>query len=184
MNIETRGSILLDINILLMMMMMKRRKKKLQRLVSMLEWSGGITHPTTINCPHIPHEAIGLANIFQEFLNTTRIPIYDPKDHTGILRIVTIRLSKRMKQCMIIILHSVPVVPSLEEEEGMRYWEDEKKRLVDMLTNQPLPVPDNGLPYIPEDAAESEKPTITNQEERPTIKVTSVYFQEYTGLKS
>jgi len=117
-------------------------------------------------------------------LNTTRIPIYDPKDHTGILRIVTIRLSKRMKQCMIIILHSVPVVPSLEEEEGMRYWEDEKKRLVDMLTNQPLPVPDNGLPYIPEDAAESEKPTITNQEERPTIKVTSVYFQEYTGLSN
>jgi len=91
-------------------------------------WSGGVCKPTIKNAPHIPKEGCDIANIFHTFLQDTTLPVYDCKTHVGVWRNVTIRLSKTMKQCMIVVLYGPP------EKKDEDTLEKEKLRLVAMLT--------------------------------------------------
>jgi len=91
-------------------------------------WSGGVCIPTTDNAPHVPKEGCDIAAIFHTFLQDSALPVYENKTHDGVWRNVTIRISKSMNQCMIVVLHAPP------EKKHNDILEKEKLRLVDMLT--------------------------------------------------
>lgn len=88
-------------------------------------WSGGVSKPTKENAPHVPEEGYAIANVFEEFLKSSTVPIYNSKTHEGVWRNIAIRISKVMNQCMIIILYAPP--------SNTEALEKEKLTLVKML---------------------------------------------------
>ena len=124
-------------------------------------WAGGVSLPHC--CQNIPPEVCELVDVVDEFLSKSVLEPYDSKIHRGFWRTMTVRTSRRTKECMIIIMHSPPSRGSGEQGSPDDYLEvtrKEKARLVSVLANVELAVPD--------DASQ--------------LKVTSIFFQEYDGL--
>ena len=124
-------------------------------------WAGGVSRPHC--CKNIPAEVCKLVDIVDEFLATSPLPPYDTKVHQGFWRTMTVRSSRRTKECMIIIMHT-PAKGGLgdQQEEGSdhtEHFEKERARLVSILTAADLPVPD-----------------------QDPLKVTSIFFQEFDGV--
>jgi len=119
-------------------------------------WSGGVSSPHC--CANIPSEVCAIADLLNAFLPDSPLPPYDAKVHTGFWRTVTIRSSRRTKECMVIIVHAPPVSQdgSVDHSEHL---EKEKTRLISLLTTAELPVDD-----------------------QTPLKVTSIFFQEFGGL--
>jgi len=153
-----------------------------------------------INCQNIPSQVCGIHNIVDTFLKSSKIPAYDPQTHTGIWRIMTIRLSKRTNQCMIVIMHAPYKTGVSLKEDYSLHWDDEVKQLVQLLTSAPIPLPTRP-PYnntlddetdtqvhsdidciakpLQLDYNISDSTSLTNP-----MKVTSIFLQEYIGLSS
>ena len=67
-------------------------------------WSGGVSKPHC--CANIPSEMCTLVDVLEEFLKDSRSPPYDPKNHTGFWRYLTVRTSRRTQQCLIVLVHA------------------------------------------------------------------------------
>jgi tRNA (uracil-5-)-methyltransferase len=122
-------------------------------------WSGGVSRPHC--CDNIPSEVCALVDTVDAFLSTSPLPPYDSKVHQGFWRLLTVRTSRRTKECMVIVVHS-PVTGGVgDTSDFSEHFEKEKTRLVSLLTDATLPVgPDD------------------------TMKVTSIFFQEFAGLSN
>ena len=149
-------------------------------------WAGGVSFSNTL--PNIPYEVSMIVDIVNAFLLNSPLVPYDSTTHTGFWRILTIRTSRRTKECMIIIQHNSPpsvMVPSAvipdnsasgSDEQGYKdteplvgnnsIFERERDRLISLLINADLL-------------------TAPSVEAVPTtIKVTSIFFQEFAGLSN
>jgi tRNA (uracil-5-)-methyltransferase len=170
-------------------------------------WSGGVSRPHC--CQNIPSESCGLVDIVNEFLRTSPIPPYDSSVHRGIWRTLTMRSSRRTGECMLVIMHAPPKGGAGAFSDGSgdftSSFESEKARLVSMLTAGDLPCPSRDYPPIvmkkveeekenAEDASSSgevkllpkiEFPAVPEHaKESMSVKVTSIYFQEFDGLST
>lgn len=132
-------------------------------------WSGGVSLPHV--CQNIPWEFCALAEIFEEFLQDSPIPPYDSRQHEGLWRILTIRCSRRTKECMIIVQHAPPSggATGTQKEDYSNVFDSEKERLLNMLVNKDLP---------------NVKRPLEVQDSYSTLRVTSIFFQEYDGLST
>lgn len=124
-------------------------------------WAGGVSRPHC--CENIPPEVCTIVEIVDEFLATSPLPPYDVKSHQGFWRTLTIRSSRRTQECMIIIMHT-PAEGGIgdkqvEGSDHKEHFEKERARLVSVLTEAELPIPDQA-----------------------PLKVTSIFFQEFDGL--
>jgi len=125
-----------------------------------LGWSGGVSNPHC--CDNIPPEVCALLDIVNEFAKDSPLPSYDSSAHKGFWRQLTIRTSRRMRECMIIIVHA-PVGGGIGDEGDAVYaehFEKEKERLLKALSTAELTIPDSTEP----------------------LKVTSIFFQEFGGM--
>ena len=130
-------------------------------------WAGGVSRPH--GCPNIPLEACAIVDLVEGFLQTSPLPPYDTFHHTGIWRTLTVRTSRRTRECLVIIVHS-PASGGVGERDtpddkssGSPYaesFESEKQRLVALLTAAELPLPDQD----------------------GSLKITSIFFQEFDGV--
>lgn len=161
-------------------------------------WQGGVYPPHCLQ--NMPDWSCGLADIFNnEFLPSSSVPPYDSKVHRGIWRTVTLRVSLRTKECMVIVQHAPAKGGAGAKDDGSddysKEFEGEKARLIGLLTDRVIPTPIRDFPeghgsdemidasskdaaaVAPkkEDAAEAE-------EDNEGIRVTSIFFQEYEGL--
>jgi tRNA (uracil-5-)-methyltransferase len=140
-------------------------------------WKGGISKPH--GCSNTPSEACGVADVFNKFLKNCPMPPYDNWTHTGVWRQVTIRMSRRTNQCMLIIQHAPPTGAAGSKTDGSEdhtaVFESESKRLVRMLTKHSIRLPSAESRAMPADAA---------SEAKTDMRVTSIYFQEYDGLST
>ena len=132
-------------------------------------WSGEVSRPHV--CTNVPWEACAVADLVEEFLQTSPIPPYDSRSHNGMWRVLTIRSSKRTKECMVIVQHAPPTggrgVTDKQDFSGV--FESEKTRLVKLLVEGDLPMP--------------ERPVEVEDPHFP-FRVTSIFFQEYDGLST
>lgn len=132
-------------------------------------WSGGVSRPHL--CMNVPWEACAVADLVEDFLQSSPIPPYDSKSHCGVWRILTIRSSKRTKECMIIIQHAPPTggLGGSQKQDYSHVFVSERERLLKMLVDRDLPMAERPVdvedPYFP-------------------LRVTSVFFQEYDGLST
>ena len=99
--------------------------------------------------------------------------------HSGLWRTVTIRFSYRTGTCMVIIQHAPPTGGAGARECGSddysEHFESEKKRLIEVLTKAPIPLPTRDIPSNDfNDSLSLKEP----------LRVTSMYFQEYGGLSN
>jgi len=126
-------------------------------------WAGGVSRPHA--CANISSEACAIVDMVERFLADSPLPPYDSKLHVGVWRTLTVRSSRRTKECMVIIQHA-PVTGGVgDKEESTSYadsFDSEKDRLLSLLKGADLPVPDCEL----------------------GLKVTSVFFQEFGGLST
>lgn len=147
-------------------------------------WAGGVCRPH--GCDNIPTEHCTLVDLMDEFLLTSPLPVYDVKSHKGFWRLLTVRTSRRTKECMIIIQHTPPIgggegdksastknENNINDSNGVdgdignstcdysKDFEIERHKLVKLLKEAELPVPDQA-----------------------PLKVTSIFFQEFGGLSS
>jgi tRNA (uracil-5-)-methyltransferase len=141
-------------------------------------WSGGVYLPHCLQ--NMPDWACGLADIFNEFLATSTIPPYESKSHRGIWRTITLRCSLRTRECMVIVVHAPAAGGVGARECGLddytSIFENEKHRLVEMLTNDVIPTPTRDF----SEGYQKEEVTSCGD----GIKVTSIFFQEYAGLSN
>ena len=121
-------------------------------------WAGGVSRPH--GCQNIPTEACQLVDLVDVFLATSPLPPYDSKLHVGFWRLMTLRTSRRTRECMIIVQHT-PASGGVGDDSNQyaEHFEAERARLASVLTTAELPIP-------------NDKP----------MKVTSVFFQEFGGL--
>jgi len=139
-------------------------------------WSGGVYMPHIL--PNIPDWACGLSDILNDFLKSSPIPPYDSKVHRGLWRVFTLRCSIRTKEALVIVLHAPAKGGAGARDGGLDDYtgtfESEKKRLVEMLTKEAIPVPTRDLPesHVSEPRAR----------DGTDIRVTSIFFQEFDGL--
>jgi tRNA (uracil-5-)-methyltransferase len=152
-------------------------------------WAGGVSFSNTL--PNIPYEVGMIVEIVNTFLLDSPLVPYDCATHTGFWRILTIRTSRRTKECMIIIQHNsapselpaklskttsgtdvgtVCTQISADTEAPVdcnTIVANEKERLVSLLVNADLLTapPDHETAPI-------------------VIKVTSIFFQEFEGLSN
>lgn len=121
-------------------------------------WAGGVSSPHC--CANIPEEACAVVDIVNDFLKDSPLPPYDSKVHQGIWKLLTVRSSRRTKECMIVVTHA-PATGGVGEEDHLYqdHFESEKARLLSKLTTVKLPV--------------------TGHE---PLSVTSVFFQEHDGM--
>jgi tRNA (uracil-5-)-methyltransferase len=124
-----------------------------------LGWAGGVSRPHC--CPNIGPEFCTVSDLFDTFLKDSPLPPYDSAAHTGFWRLLTVRASRRTRQCMIIVTHSPSSGGQGDAVEWSSHVKTEQERLLSMLKDARLPVPD-----------------------QEPIEVTSVYFQEYEGLSA
>jgi tRNA (uracil-5-)-methyltransferase len=132
-------------------------------------WSGGVSRPHL--CPNVPWEACAIAELMEEFLQTSPMPPYEARNHTGMWRVLTIRSSQRTKECMIILQHA-PTTGAVASGNMVDYsdvFESEKARLVKLFVDRDLPM--------------VKRPTDVNETHFP-LRVTSIFFQEYEGLST
>lgn len=126
-------------------------------------WAGGVCRPHS--CANIPPEACKVVEIVDEFLATSSVPPYDTKSHKGCWRTMTIRSSHRTNECMIVVMLTPAAGGEGDKDEGPSFspeeYEAEKARLVSILKNAELPIPDSNP---------------------SSMKVTSFFFQEFSGL--
>ena len=171
-------------------------------------------HPIAVMlscCQNTPREALGVANIVDKFLSTSPLPPYQSRLHRGVWRTLTMRFSKRTNECMLIILHAPPSGGAGKREDGQddysEQWESEKKRLIQMLTEDSISLPHVTFPDLTqtEETIERENILIAPLPASSTLvtststsdadsdvpvpvpvpfKVTSIYFQEYEGLST
>jgi tRNA (uracil-5-)-methyltransferase len=124
-------------------------------------WAGGVSRPHC--CENIPREACMVVDIVDDFLQTSPLPPYDSKFHKGFWRTLTIRTSRRTKECMVIIVHS-PASGGVGDADGYaEHFEKEKERLVALLKGAELQ---------------------TEVAELQPLKVTSIFYQEFEGLSN
>ena len=144
-------------------------------------WSGGVYPPHTLQ--NMPDWSCGLADIFNDFLPTSKMPPYDSKIHRGIWRTITLRCSLRTKECMVIVMHAPPKGGAGAKDDGSddytTVFEEEKNRLVKMLTKDVIPTP---VRDFPEDHVVKDDGKRNADSSEEGIRVTSIYFQEYDGL--
>lgn len=120
-------------------------------------WAGGVSRPHV--CQNIPTEACQLVDLVDAFLETSPLPPYDTKLHAGFWRMMTLRTSRRTRECMIIVQHT-PVSGGVGDDSNYaEHFETERARLASVLTTAELQIPDD-----------------------EPMKVTSVFFQEFGGL--
>jgi len=131
-------------------------------------WAGGVSFSDSLR--NIPSETCELVKIFNKFLSASALEPYDPLTHTGFWRLLTVRQSRRTRECMVIIQHvptsggGVGEPDESKEEQPPDFTEAfaaEKERLISMVTEANI-------------AKEGEEP----------LKVTSIFFQEFEGLSS
>ena len=145
-------------------------------------WNGGIYPPHSLQ--NMPDWSCGIADVFDEFLPTSSLPPYDSRSHRGVWRTVTVRCSLRTRECMIVVLHAPPTGGAGARDDGSddytTSFEDEKARLVDMLTRDVIPTPTRDYPdgHARKEMDES----AGGDGGGGGIRVTSIYFQEYEGL--
>ena len=144
-------------------------------------WSGGVSLP--VGCRNIPSEAMSLIEIVESFLADCPMPPYNPREHKGFWRTLTIRSSRRTRECMLIFVHA-PLTGgagSKDDENVDNYtpevFEREKERLLSMVAGKKFPTT---YPKLEEEAdGDADK---SGQDEKDTIEVTSVFFQEFGGV--
>ena len=144
-------------------------------------WSGGVSRPHV--CQNIPDEACVVVDIVDLFLSDSPIPPYDVKAHRGVWRYLTVRTSRRTGECMVIICHAPSKGAAGAKDESDDYSEQflsERDRLVSMLTANELSL------KIPRHFEKDETflGSAGRDQEDLSVKVTSVYFQEYDGLSN
>ena len=134
-------------------------------------WAGGVSFSNAL--PNVPYEVSMIVDIVNKFLLDSPLEPYDCTTHTGFWRILTIRTSRRTKECMIIIQHNSPpselnaTADSETPVDCATIVANEKERLVSLLVNADL------LTVPPDQDATS-----------TLIKVTSLFFQEFSGLSN
>ena len=129
-------------------------------------WSGGVSKPHC--CANIPSEMCTLVDVLEEFLKDSRLPPYDPKNHTGFWRYLTVRTSRRTQQCLIVLVHA-PVTGGIGDSGSVNFssiWETEKKRLLETLQSARLPIKSESGDCIGE------------------LQVTSMFLQEFGGVSN
>lgn len=121
-------------------------------------WAGGVSRPHV--CQNIPTEACQLVDLVDAFLETSPLPPYDSKVHVGFWRLMTLRTSRRTRECMVIVQHTPASGGVGDESNGYaEHFETERARLASILTSAELQIPND-----------------------EPMKVTSVFFQEFGGL--
>ena len=139
-------------------------------------WSGGVYMPHML--PNIPDWACGLSDILNDFLKSSPIPPYESRVHRGLWRVFTVRCSIRTKEALIIVLHAPAKGGAGARDGGLDDYtgtfESEKKRLVEMLTKEAIPVPARNLPE-----SHVSEPEVRDGAD---VRVTSIFFQEFDGL--
>ena len=141
-------------------------------------WAGGVTSPHCLQ--NTPDWACSVADILNEYLPTSPLKPYDSKVHRGFFRSFTIRCSLRTREIMVIVVHAPASGGVGAAEDGSDdfsgVFEEEKKKLVDLLTKDVLKIPTRDFPegFVREEAV--------NGESCEELKVTSVFFQEFEGL--
>ena len=121
-----------------------------------------------------------VVDLVHEFLQDSPIPPYDSREHRGLWRIMTIRVSQRTKQCMVIIQHS-PATGALGKradgsDDYSHVFESEKQRLITLLTNKDLPLTPRSIGEPPL------KPCDEDVKLSSGLRVTSIFFQEFDGV--
>jgi len=167
-------------------------------------WCGGISSPNFLF--NVPDEVCSLTDIINEFLVTSPIPSYNSYLHRGVWRYITVRLSHRTRECMIIIVHAPPSGAAGAREDGSdnytKIFEHEKYKLVSMLQDlefnrvkckRKFSYSNNGECIInDENSGPNLEMTVKNSNDdsgdlgndSSNIRVTSIFFQEYAGLSS
>jgi len=163
-------------------------------------WSGGVSHPHML--ANIPSEACAIVDVVNKFLQDSPTIPYDSKAHRGLWRVLTIRISRRTKECMVIIMHAPPsggIGAQDETDDYSHLFESEKARLISMLTDSELMVPERDYTVVkPEKESGAAKAgdeiearceevvsSQTGASESPSsFRVTSVFFQEYDGVSN
>ena len=156
--------------------------KKIPSIGAMAKgWSGGVSHP--IGCRNIPSEAMALLEIVEAFLAECPMPPYNSKEHQGFWRTMTIRSSRRTRECMLIFVHA-PLTGgagSKNDDNVDNYtsevFESEKARLLSMVTGKKFPTT---YPKLEEEGEVAHAES--GNDEKDTVEVTSVFFQEFGGI--
>ena len=149
-------------------------------------WAGGVSRPHIL--ANIPSEACAIADVINEFLRDSPTEPYDSTTHRGLWRVMTIRISRRTRECMVIVMHAPPSGGLGAKDETDDYsgvFESEKARLVSMLTDNELSFAERDYEVI----ATDDETTETNDQQESkgspsSFRVTSVYFQEYAGVSN
>lgn len=138
-------------------------------------WAGGVTSPHCLQ--NTPDWACSIADILNEYLPTSPLKPYDSKIHRGFFRSFTIRCSLRTREVMVIVVHAPAKGGVGAAEDGSddfsAVFEEEKNKLVDLLTRDVLAVPTRDFPA---DFVRVDKQGCDG------LRVTSVFFQEFDGL--
>lgn len=160
-------------------------------------WAGGVYPPHPLQ--NIPNWSCSIADIINsDFLPKSSIPPYDSRTHRGVWRSVTIRASLRTKECMIVVLHAPARGGAGARVDGSddysSVFEQEKARLVGLLTMGVIPSVQRNFPIEDHNGNENENAAIASRLEGYTddddsngnrgIRVTSIFFQEYEGLSN
>jgi tRNA (uracil-5-)-methyltransferase len=141
-------------------------------------WAGGVTSPHCLQ--NTPDWACSIADILNEYLPTSPLKPYDSKIHRGFFRSFTIRCSLRTREIMVIVVHAPAKGGVGAAEDGSddfsAVFEEEKTKLVELLTRDVLAVPKRDFP------ADFVREEIVDGQGCDGLKVTSVFFQEFDGL--
>lgn len=128
-------------------------------------WAGGVAFSDKLEI--VCSELASLVETFDNYLIGCPLPPYEPRKHTGFWRQMTIRISQRTRECMIIICHGS--TRHIERIDGSDDTESkdavvfaEKDKLIEILKQTNLSKDDSEEPF----------------------KVTSIYFQEYEGASN
>jgi len=72
--------------------------------------------------------------------------VYHPKTHVGVWRYVTIWLSEKMKECMIIVMHAPVGRGETDRDDYDKRLKEEQQRLVKLLTKGEILLPPQVFP--------------------------------------
>ena len=152
-------------------------KKVIQKISSLgfmaAGWAGGVSKPHA--CANIPFEMCALVDLMEDFLKQSPLPPYDPKGHQGFWRYLTVRTSRRTRQCMVILVH-VPVTGGVGDEGR------QVKRLIEKLQAAQLPI--KSETRKDDDKCNKEDNDNGNDFNEGSIPITSLYFQEFGGVSN
>lgn len=132
-------------------------------------WAGGVSFSNSL--PNIPSEVGAIVEMINAFLLSSQFTPYDCTNHSGFWRILTVRVSRRTQECMIVIQHNSPLstkaafkqdaILNDNSQNGVTSaFAAERQRLIAILAGAELPSENN------------------------FVKVTSIFFQEFSGLSN